>query len=520
MKSDSGETISIWMAMDETPSCSRLAENTYADVCIVGAGIAGLTTAYMLAREGKSVVVLDDGAIGGGETGRTTAHLSNALDDRYYELERLFGERGARLAAKSHTAAIDRIEAIVAAEKIECDFERLDGYLFVPPDCSKEELDYELAAAHRAGLNDVEWVDRAPIKDFDTGPALRFPRQGQFDPLKYLTGLARAIQRDGGRIFAGTHVSEIQRGTPACIKTSSGPTVIADAVVVATNSPVNDLLSISSRQHAYRTYVIGAQVPRGSVNRALYWDTPDPYHYVRIQSVGHDRNRNHSGGKAEGYDVLIVGGEDHKAGEEDDGDERFAELYRWTRRRFPMIGKIEFQWSGQIMEPSDSLAFIGRHPQDSPNNFVATGDSGHGMTHGTIAGMLLTDLILGRQNDWASIYSPCRVVTNATLDYIRDNVTVLSHYTDWLTDGEVGSAEEIKPGEGCIVRRGLTKIAAYRDEQGVLHERQAICQHLGCVVSWNSTEKSWDCPCHGARYNPLGRVINGPAIKNLVGVDE
>lgn len=520
MKSDSGETISIWMKMDEMPSPPPLAENAHADVCIIGAGIAGMTTAYMLSREGRSVVVLDDGVIGGGETGRTTAHLSNALDDRYFELERLFGGRGARLAAESHTAAIDCIEEVVAKEKIECDFERLDGYLFVPPDESREVLDRELNAAHRAGLNDVEWVDRAPIVDFDTGRCLRFPRQGQFDPLKYLNGLADAIQRDGGRIFTGTHASEIQTGTPACVKTSHGPTVIADAVVVATNSPVNDLLSISSRQHAYRTYVIGAQVPRGSVNKALYWDTPDPYHYVRIQSGGNDKNGNQSGGKAEGYDVLIVGGEDHKAGEEDDGDERFAELYRWTRRRFPMIGKIEFQWSGHIMEPSDSLAFIGRHPQDSPNTFIATGDSGHGMTHGTIAGMLLTDLILGRRNDWTSIYNPCRVVTNATLDYIRDNATVLSHYTDWLTGGEVNCVEEIKRDEGCIVRRSLTKLAAYRDEHGVLHERQAICPHLGCVVSWNSTEKSWDCPCHGSRFDRYGRVINGPAIKDLVGADK
>ena len=505
--------------MDEMPQLSPLAENTGADVCVVGAGIAGMTTAYLLARAGKAVVVLDDGAIGGGESGRTTAHLSNALDDRYFELERLFSERGAQLAAESHTAAIDRIEAIIAEEQIECDFERLDGYLFVPPGCSREVLARELEAVQRAGLTDVEWVDCAPIADFDTGPALRFPRQGQFDPLKYLKGLARAIERDGGRIFTSTHADEIQGGTPACVKTNRGPTVTANAIVLATNSPVNDLLSISSKQHAYRTYVIGAQVPRGSVTKALYWDTPDPYHYARIQSVGLGQNGNNGGKGNGGYDVLIVGGEDHKAGEEDDGDERFAELYRWTRRRFPMIGKIEFQWSGHILEPSDSLGFIGRHPQDARNIFIATGDSGHGMTHGTIAGILLTDLILGRQNDWAGLYDPSRLVANATLDYIRDNATVLSHYTDWLTGGEVRSAAEIEADEGCIVRRGLTKIAAYRDEHGVLHERQAICPHLGCVVSWNSTEKSWDCPCHGSRYNKLGQVINGPSIRDLERTD-
>ena len=193
MSSDSGENLSVWMATTSVPSEPALTEDARADVCIVGAGIAGMTTAYLIAREGKSVVVLDDGPIGGGMTGRTTAHLSNALDDRYTEIERLHGEQGARLAAESHTAAIDRIEAIVRQEGIDCDFERLDGYLFVPPGDARKILDEELEAAHRAGLADVKKVERAPLESFDTGPALCFPRQGQFHILKYLGGLARAI---------------------------------------------------------------------------------------------------------------------------------------------------------------------------------------------------------------------------------------------------------------------------------------------------------------------------------------
>src|SRR5437868_1573461 len=400
MKDDSGETTSPWWAMDETPPFSPLDRHTQADVCVVGAGIAGLTTAYMLAREGRSVVVLDDGPVGGGETGRTTAHLSNALDDRYYNLESLFGETGARLAAESHTAAIDCIERIVDREEIDCDFERLDGYLFVPPDCPKDELEREMDAARRAGLR-VEWANRAPIRDFDTGRCLRFPRQAQFSPLRYMSGLVRAFTRDGGRIFTGTHADEIRGGSPARVTTCGGHVVTAGAVVVATNAPVTDRLLVSTREGKYRTYVIGAHVPRGSVTKALYWDTPDPYHYVRLQSAG--------GGGGDAYDLLIVGGEDERVGDHDDGDERFAELYRWTRRRFPMIGKIEFQWSGQIVEPTDSLAYIGRMPLDQPNVFIATGDSGHGMTHGTIAGILLTDLIQGRQNEWAGLYDPSRL---------------------------------------------------------------------------------------------------------------
>ena len=221
MDSNSGQTQSIWMATAEEMESVPLSENMHADVCIVGAGIAGMSTAYLLTRAGKAVIVLDDGHIGGGMTERTTAHLSNAIDDRYFEIEHLHGEKGARLAAESHTAAIDRIEAIVAEEGIACEFERLDGYLFVPSNESKDVLGRELKAAHRAGLTNVEHVGRAPI-DFDTGMCLRFPRQAQFHPLKYLAGLKRAIERDGGRIFTGTHAGKIEGGAHARVETSDG----------------------------------------------------------------------------------------------------------------------------------------------------------------------------------------------------------------------------------------------------------------------------------------------------------
>ena len=512
MKSDSGQTTSIWMATSkEIPSDGALATNTSADVCIVGAGIAGMTTAYLLAREGKQVVVLDDGPIGGGMTGRTTAHLVNALDDRFYELERLHGERGAQLAAQSHSAAIDHVEMIVKTEEIECEFERLDGYLFVPPNESKEQLENELKATHRAGLTGIEMVDRAPIKDFDTGKCLRFPRQAQFHPLKYLAGLAKAIRRDGGRIFTGTHAGKIEGGDVARVETSDGHIITAAAVVVATNTPVNDRYVIHTKQAAYITYVIGARVPRGSVTKALYWDTPNPYHYLRLESVSNDRNE---------HDVLIVGGEDHKTGQADDANKRFAALERWTRTRFPMIEEIEFQWSGQVMEPVDSLAFIGRNPLDETNVFIATGDSGNGMTHGTIAGILLTDLIIGRNNEWETLYDPTRKTLRALPKFAQENLNVAAQYADLATAGDVDSPDEIKPGQGAIIRRGSKKVAVYRDDAGAIFERSAVCVHLGCIVDWNSKEKTWDCPCHGSRYTAGGKVLQGPANSDLQPVDE
>jgi glycine/D-amino acid oxidase-like deaminating enzyme/nitrite reductase/ring-hydroxylating ferredoxin subunit len=506
------------MATTSVPNTSTLEEDIHADVCIVGAGIAGITTAYLLSKQVKSVVVLDDGAIGGGQTQRTTAHLSNAIDDRYVEIERLHGSEGAKLAAASHTAAIDRIESIVADEQIACDFVRLDGYLFVPFGESPDLLDREHAAAHRAGLSGVERLQHAPLMPFETGPCLRFPRQAQFDPLKYLTAVAEALQRAGGRIFTDTHAETIQGGTPARIKTSSGRTVTADAVVVATNSPVNDLVAMHTKQAAYMTYALGAIVPRGSVATALHWDTLDPYHYVRIQPLAPEIGLAEPSG-FEGHDVLIVGGEDHKTGQAEMRADPYARLESWARLRFPMIQEIRFRWSGQVLETIDGLAFIGRNPLDKPNVFIATGDSGMGMTHGTIAGILLTDLILGRENPWAKLYDPSRKTLHALSRFVTENLNVARQYGDWLTSGDVESAAQIQPGSGAVIRRGLTKVAVYRDEQGTLHERSAVCPHLGGIVHWNDAEKTWDCPCHGSRFDRLGGVVNGPANRDLSGAD-
>ncbi len=513
MRSDSGHTTSVWMDSTDAPEFPRVTQDIRANVCVVGAGIAGMTTAYQLARAGRAVIVIDDGQVGGGETGRTTAHLTAALDDRYYKIEKLHGADSARLAAESHAAAITRIESIASLEDIDCDFERLDGYLFLAGKSDKEDLERELEATHRAGLLDTELVDRAPVEFWNTGPALRFPRQAQFHPLKYLNGLARAITRDGGQIFSFSHADKIEDGEPAKITTSDGHVILADHIVVATNTPVNDWVILHTKQAAYRTFVIGARVPRGAVPRALYWDTADPYHYVRLQEVDVRLD------PARIDDILIVGGEDHKTGQEDDAEERFARLDAWTRERFPMVKSIDFKWSGQVMEPVDYLAFIGKNPGTDEHIFIATGDSGNGMTHGTIAGVLLTDLILGRKNPWSKLYDPSRVTLRSTGDFLRENLNVAGQYADWAKRGEVESYDQIQPGTGAIVRRGMKKIAVFRDERGLIHERSAVCTHLYCIVDWNSAERTWDCPCHGSRFDAYGAVVNGPAITPLAAVE-
>jgi glycine/D-amino acid oxidase-like deaminating enzyme/nitrite reductase/ring-hydroxylating ferredoxin subunit len=438
--------------------------------------------------------------VGGGETGNTTAHLSWALDDRFDRLERLFGSDRARLAAESHMAAIDLFDQICADENIDCGFSRLDGYLFVPRGFPPDPLEDELRACQRIGLTDVEMIARAPLRTFDTGPCLRFPSQAQFHPLQFLAGLAAALARNGGRLYSGTHVCKVEGGRQVVVQTTRGAIVRASAAVVATNSPIHDNVVIHLKQGPYRTYVIALEVDRGAVSPGLYWDTPDPYHYVRLA-------------EANGEELLLVGGEDHRTGEVDDGEERFASLEDWSRDRFP-CGEIVYQWSGQVMEPADSLAYIGRDRFDEPNVYLATGDSGHGMTHGAIAGMIIRDLLHGRRNPWSRLYDATRFPFQ-TSELLQEGLDNVWHYGEWLTSGDVGTLDAIEPGEGAVIRRGVSKFAIYRDRAGRLHERSAVCPHLGCIVQWNSTESIWNCPCHGSRFDPYGRPLNGPARNGL-----
>ena len=482
-----------------------LKNNSTCDVVVVGGGIAGLTTAYVLSKAGAKVVVVEDGNIGSGETGRTTAHLVNAIDDRYYDLEKYFGKEGARLAIESHTAAVDRIEQIIKQERIRCDFKRLDGYLFLHPTDSIESLHEDLKAAGEVGFTRIKLIDNAPISTFDTGPCLHYPDQAQFHPMKYLNGLADRIVKHGGQIFTGTHAADFHSSG---VETSTGFRLDADHVVVATNTPVNDRVTMHTKQAPYRTYVVGLRVPRNSIPYLLLWDTGDqnnrpyPYHYIRLQKMD------------DSSDLLMVGGEDHKTGQADDWEHRFNNLEAWTRERFPMAREVLYRWSGQVMEPIDSLAFIGRNPGDE-NIYICTGDSGNGMTHGTIAGMLISDLILGISNPWTEVYDPSRKSLRTVEDFIVENANVAKQYTEWVQRGDIDTIEKLAIGEGAIIKEGLKPLAVYRDESGTVHASSAVCVHLGCIVQWNGEEKTFDCPCHGSRFTYDGKVVCGPANKNL-----
>ncbi len=503
MKSADGKTVSAWYSGLRIPKFPSLNKNAITDVCVVGGGISGLTTAYELARERMNVIVVDEGPIGSGQTGRTSAHLASAFDDRFYELEAEKGKEASRLAYESHAKAIDTIEEIIAREEIDCDFTRLDGLLSSESGEADERLKKEFLAAKRAGA-EVQLSDNGGLGD---APCIIFKNQARFHPMRYLVGLAGALVKLGVKIYSGQRVIDVQgadlkKKIPARVNFANETQIECRHVVVATNTPapINDWFGIYTKQQAYRTYMIGADIPRRSVPDALFWDDADPYHYVRVQK-----------GKGTS-DILLIGGEDHKVGQFPEGNP-FKKLEDWAKPLFPKMGRIRYRWSGQVQEPVDGLGFIGHALTKNENVFVITGDSGMGLTHGTLGALLVTDQIMGRKNKWEKLYDPSRKVLNS--EFLKENANTMAQYKDLLTAGDVKTVQEIPRGEGAIIRKGLSKLAVYRDDEGKLHKHSAVCTHLQCIVRWNKAEKTWDCPCHGSRFDPYGKVIMGPAVDDL-----
>jgi glycine/D-amino acid oxidase-like deaminating enzyme/nitrite reductase/ring-hydroxylating ferredoxin subunit len=468
------------------------------DVAIVGAGITGITAALRLAEMGKRVVVLEARSIGSGTTSGTTAHITEAVDARYERIESRFGLEASRLVAASSRAAIEHIGRRVVDLNLDCDFERVPGYLYTEKHEGVEELTKEHLAAARAGVR-VEMGAPVPLP-FPIAASVRFENQAQFHVGEYLAGLARAAEHKGAQIFEESRVLAVEDADPCIVHLENGAIVRARAVFFATHTPLNRVF-LQTKLESLRSYVIALR--NLVVASALYWDNAHPYHYLRMVTL-------------DGTPYLLVGGEDHRTGTEENTEIHFERLTAYTRARF-LGGDVVYQWSAQLLEPVDGLPFIGRNSM-SERVFVATGYSGNGMTFATVAALLVSDLILERPNPWASLYAATRVKPLASASaFLRRNGEAAAHLIgDRLAPAEVRSTAQIAPDEGKTLRVGGERLAVYRDPFGRLHAVSGVCTHLGCLVKFNHAERTWDCPCHGSRFSVDGSVVTGPATRGLV----
>lgn len=485
------------------PKFPKLTRNTTCDVLVIGGGITGLTTAYLLSQAGKRVCLLERDTIGSGDTYCTTAHLTYVTDLRLSEMAKLFGKQSAGLVWHGGAAAIDTIQEISRREDIDCEFRRIPGFLHASLEKDSDEhksLNADCKLARELGF-EASFVESAPVVG---RPATRFANVAKFHPLKYLAGIATAATKLGCQIFEHSEAMEFVE-EPRAVKVN-GKQITCDYIVLATHVPlagktglVNATL-FQTKLAPYSSYVVGAKISSGDYPEASFWDTTEPYYYLRI-----DRTKTGA--------YAIFGGLDHKTGQVDDMEQRYAKLEKMLCRLIP-TAKVDRRWSGQVIETNDGLPYIG---ETADRQFAATGFAGNGMTFGTLAAIMATDAVLGRTNPWSDLFSVNRKkIRGGTWDYITENVDYPYYMLrDWLKGPEAEQTSQVKRGEGKLLRIEGRQVACSRDDTGELHAVSAVCTHMGCLVHWNSTEETWDCPCHGSRFEATGEVIGGPAEKPL-----
>ncbi len=511
------ETLSYWSDSASFPRYEALAEDTSADVVVVGAGITGLTAACILGAAGKNVIVLERDRCALTDTGHTSAHLTMVTDLRLTDLVKHFGRDHAQAVWDAGLAAIAHIDETVRTLDLDAEFEWVDGYLHAPVTApGRVDTHDDSIEAHVRALRedaelatslgfDVTYVDEVPVAKV---PGLRYPGQARFHPRQYLAGLAKAFVQNGGRIYEHSEARDFE-SSPRRLK-ANGRTVTFDDVVIATHNPGVGLANMASatllqtKLALYTSYVIAGRVAKDAVPDALWWDTADPYTFLRIEP-----HRD--------YDVVIFGGEDHKTGQETDTTRCHQRLVDRLSRLIPGVQPTH-RWSGQVIETPDGLPYIG---SDADHQCIATGFSGNGMTFGTLAGMMTADAVLGRTNPWADLFDPGRkALRHGLWDYIKENADYPYYLIRDRFAGAAGKSVRAVPrGQGRIIERSGKKVAAYRDKSGAVTVRSATCTHLGCIVRWNPADSTWDCPCHGSRFKPNGQVISGPAETPLAEVE-
>lgn len=491
---------SFWIASTLPSNYPQLTQDIRVDVAIIGAGLAGITAAILLKKAGKTVALLEADRVGQGASGHTTAKVTSLHQLKYVSLVDEMGLDKARLYGESNQAAIEKIATLVAEEQIDCDFERKDAYTFAENLSNLEKVKAEVEQAKALGLP-AAYVTDVPLP-FEVMGAAKFSHQAQFHPRKYMLALAAKINGEGSTVFEGTRVKTVEGESPCQVKTQQGPTVTAQDVLVTTNLPILDQGLFFAKSYPKRSYLIGAAIDSAQALDGMFIGTGENYRSIRTTPMDN------------GGALLLIGGEGHKVGTVSDTQERFERLAVYAQTHFG-VDTVNYYWSSQDFVSFDKLPYIGKLTPMNQHIYVATGFSLWGMSNATLSAMILSDLVLRRSNPWAALYDATRPTPFITQESLKNNLEVGTRWVGDRLKGILTGPEEIAVGEGKLVTTQGKKVAAYRDDAGVLHSVSAVCPHLGCIVAWNGAEKSWDCPCHGSRFDTDGKILHGPAVNRL-----
>lgn len=505
MERDSNTT-SLWQhAMPAyQPENRQKPDGGIFDVIVVGGGITGVTTALLLQKHSKKCLLAEAHTIGFGTTGGTTAHLNTMLDNPYDVIARDFGVENARLVARATRAALDLVKNHVEEYGIDCGFEELPGYVYAQDEKQEADLADMLEGVQEAGVQ-VAYSDTIPVP-VSFGKAVRFERQAQFHPTKYVYALAKAFEAAGGVISQHCRITAVTDHDGVLEATGPDGSFNARQLVYATHIPPG-VNVMHLRNAPYRSYVLAATLKDNAYPDGLAYDMHDPYHYYRTQEI-------------DGQKYLIVGGEDHKTAHGENTEACFRNLESYVRQHFE-VENVSFRWSSQYFEPVDGLAYIGHLPGSPGNVFVATGFGGNGMTYSHVAAIVLLGLLTTGNSPYKDLFSPGRIKPVAGFaNFVKEQADVVSEFVGkWFSQSKIDSLAELAHGEAKVVVYEGKSMALYKDETGRLHAVSPTCPHAKCSVGWNSAEKSWDCPCHGSRFAPDGTLLTGPARTDLEKID-
>ncbi|HRO41323.1 MAG TPA: FAD-dependent oxidoreductase [Flavipsychrobacter sp.] len=498
MKRDS-ITTSIWQeGIENHQPVNNWNKDEVFDVLVVGGGITGLTTALLLQTNGKKCILAEAYNIGFGTTGGTTAHLNTVLDNSYDNIENDFGKEGTKMVASATREAIDLVEGLLSKYNIDADFAYEPGYLFATTDEEADHLEKIIDATVRAGVV-TNPTDQIPIS-MPFKKACRFEFQARIHPTKYITGLAKAFEQEGGTLLQQCIVNKVESEEYFTADTSFG-TIKARLVVYATHIPPGINL-LHFRCAPYRSYVQAFTLKSGAYPTGLIYDMKDPYNYYRTQNIN-------------GQEYIIAGGYDHKTGHETNTDQVFREQEAYLRQHFD-IDRIDYKWSSQFFTNTDGLPYIGLLP-GYEKIYVGTGFSGNGITLGSLTGKMICEMITTGHSKYENLFSPSRIKPIAGFtEFVKENADVISQFIGLrLSYEKITELAQLAPGEATLAKWEGNKVALYKDEQGKIHALDPVCPHAKCVVNWNSAEKSWDCPCHGSRFACNGALLTGPARTGL-----